>query len=347
MEKFYLEKLSISRRDEFIDYLDEFIDSNNKEYIINKIVDKYLNNDGIAYVEGCPSKTFLLIRKNDNKIVGSLNIRLSLNERLLKLGGHIGYGIRPSERGKGYSKINLYLGLIEAKKFNLDKVMINTEVNNIQSNKTLVSLGGDLVRTEIDTSNNILNNVYWFDVTKCLEKYNDVYRKNIYEMKYNIRKSVRDDSSKIAHVVTIAWNETYKGIVSDEILNNMYKNEKDRAQRAYDNYNEEENNQYVLEVDNEVVGFINIGKSYIDGFDGCGELYALYIIGKYKGFGFGKMLLNKAKEEFKKMGYDKMVIGCLDKNPSNEFYKHMGGKYVKTHIFEKLNLDENLYLFDI
>lgn len=63
MEKFYLEKLSISRRDEFVDYLDEFIDSNNKEYIINKIVNKYLNNDGIAYVEGCPSKTFLLIKK--------------------------------------------------------------------------------------------------------------------------------------------------------------------------------------------------------------------------------------------------------------------------------------------
>lgn len=59
------------------------------------------------------------------------------------------------------------------------------------------------------------------------------------------------------------------------------------------------------------------------------------------------MLLNKAKEEFKKMCYDKMVIWCLDKNPSNEFYKYMGGKYVKTHIFEKLNLDENLYLFDI
>ena len=346
MEKFYLEKPSISRRDEFIDYLDEFIDSNNKEYIINKIVDKYLNNDGIAYVEGCPSKTFLLIRKNDNKVIGSFNIRLSLNEKLLKLGGHIGYGIRPSERGKGYSKINLYLGLIKAKEFNLDKVMINTEVNNIQSNKTLVSLGGELVRTEMDASN-ILNNVYWFDVDKCLEKYNDVYRKYIYEMKYNIRKSVRDDSSKIAHVVTIAWNETYKGIVSNEILNNMYKNEKDRAQRAYDNYNEEENNQYVLEVDDEVVGFINIGKSFTDGFDGCGELYALYIIGKYKGFGFGKMLVNKAKEELKKMGYDKMLIGCLDKNPSNEFYKHLGGKYVKTHIFEKLNLDENLYLFDI
>ena len=59
------------------------------------------------------------------------------------------------------------------------------------------------------------------------------------------------------------------------------------------------------------------------------------------------LLSYETREEFKKMGYDKMVIGCLDKNPSNEFYKHMGGKYVKTHIFEKLNLDENLYLFDI
>ena len=54
--------------------------------------------------------------------------------------------------------------------------MINTEVNNIQSNKTLVSLGGNLVRTEIDTSNNMLNNIYWFDVNECLEKYNKVYK---------------------------------------------------------------------------------------------------------------------------------------------------------------------------
>lgn len=176
MEKFYLEELSILRKNEFIDYLNEFVDSYNKEYIINNIVNKYLNNNGITYIDGCPSRTFLLIRKNDNKIIGTLNIRLSLNEKLLKFGGHIGYGIRPSERGKGYSKINLYLGLIKTKEFNLNKIMINTEVNNIQSNKTLVSLGGNLVRTEIDTSNNMLNNIYWFDVNECLEKYNKVYK---------------------------------------------------------------------------------------------------------------------------------------------------------------------------
>ena len=34
MEKFYLEDLSILRKNEFIDYLNEFVDSYNKEYII-------------------------------------------------------------------------------------------------------------------------------------------------------------------------------------------------------------------------------------------------------------------------------------------------------------------------
>lgn len=41
--------------------------------------------------------------------------------------------------------------------------------------------------------------------------------------------------------------------------------------------------------------------------------YLLYILSKYKGFSFGKMLVNKSKEELKKMGYNKILIGCLDK----------------------------------
>ena len=49
------------------------------------------------------------IKSNDNKIIG--NIKVTLNENLKKFGGHIGYSIRPTERNKGYNKINLYLGL--------------------------------------------------------------------------------------------------------------------------------------------------------------------------------------------------------------------------------------------
>ena len=41
-----------------------------------------------------------------------------------------------------------------------------------------------------------------------------------------------------------------------------------------------------------------------------------------------------------------MIIGCLAGNKSNEFYKHIGGRFIKTRIFEKLQLPENVYYFD-
>ena len=47
-------------------------------------------------------------------------------------------------------------------------------------------------------------------------------------MSYIIRKKERKDCKDIAHVVTVAWNETYKGIVPDEFLNNLYTNEEQR-----------------------------------------------------------------------------------------------------------------------
>ena len=123
----------------------------------------------------CQGKTFLLIRESDNKIVGTINVRWNLSEEMLQFGGHIGYGIRPTERRKGYNKINLYLGMIEAKKVGLEKVMLDCDVNNLGSDKTLKALGGKLERTEIDPSDGILTNVYWFDVNETLEKYKEIY----------------------------------------------------------------------------------------------------------------------------------------------------------------------------
>lgn len=44
----------------------------------------------------------------------------------------------------------------------------------------------------------------------------------------------------------------------------------------------------------------------------------------------------------------KMIIGCLDGNPSNEYYKHIGGKFVKIRTFKLPNqeLPENVYYYD-
>ena len=86
-------------------------------------------------------------------------------------------------------------------------------------------------------------------------------------MNYTIRKKERKDCSDVAHVVTVAWNETYKGIVPDEFLNNLYLNEKERATNSYNKFNENDNHQYVLEVDNKVVGFVNVGSSDESDYD--------------------------------------------------------------------------------
>ena len=42
-----------------------------------------------------------------------------------------------------------------------------------------------------------------------------------------------------------------------------------------------------------------------------------------------------------------MIIACLKGNPTNEFYKYLGGTYVKDGLFERLQLPENIYYYDI
>ncbi len=190
MEKFYFETPSMKRKDEIIEYINEFVEykSNiNGMGSLDKILEGYtfeyalercLNMENKEYAEKmgrCQGKTFLLVRKNDDKIVGTINVRWNLSEAMLQFGGHIGYGIRPTERRKGYNKINLYLGMKEAKKIGLDRVMLDCDVSNIGSDKTLKALGGKLERTEIDPSNGILTNVYWFDVNQTIDKYKNIY----------------------------------------------------------------------------------------------------------------------------------------------------------------------------
>ena len=165
-------------------------------------------------------------------------------------------------------------------------------------------------------------------------------------MDYIIRKKERKDCEAVAHIVTIAWNETYKGIVPDDFLDNLYKNEEERIKNSYDNFDEKENHQYVLEVDNKIVGFINVGSTDELDFNNCGEIHAIYIINGYKGYGFGKKLIETGIKELKNMGYDKMIIACLEGNKTNDFYKHIGGKFIKTRTFELLQLPENVYYYD-
>lgn len=194
MEQFYLEIPSIKRKNDIIDYINELVlynsDINGIE-VLTKILDGYtfeqalghcLNLENKEYAKKLGKaqvKTFLLIRNEDNKVVGALNIRFNLPKKMEQFGGNIGYGIRPSERRKGYNKINLYMGLIEAQKIGLDKVKLVCDASNLGSVKTIEALGGTLERTEIDPCDGVLTSIYRFKVDKTINKYKETFKNNV------------------------------------------------------------------------------------------------------------------------------------------------------------------------
>src|SRR5699024_1090535 len=67
---------------------------------------------------------FFLLGESRDRLLEAVNIRHYLNDSLLKEGGHIGDGIRPSERRKGYATEMIRLALIECKKLGIDKVLM-------------------------------------------------------------------------------------------------------------------------------------------------------------------------------------------------------------------------------
>ena len=76
------------------------------------------------------------------RALGFLNLRLRLNEDLLNYAGHIGYSIRPSERGKSYAKETLRQGLQVAKEKNIKKTLVTCSVNNPASRAVILANGG-------------------------------------------------------------------------------------------------------------------------------------------------------------------------------------------------------------
>jgi predicted acetyltransferase len=105
------------------------------------------------------SDTYFLVNTDINRILGAINLRYTLNDYLAKIGGHIGYGIRPSERQKGYAKTMLLNGLAICRNHGLKKVLITCDKLNIASAKTMMSCGA-ILENEVTENDEIIQR-YW------------------------------------------------------------------------------------------------------------------------------------------------------------------------------------------
>ena len=109
-----------------------------------------------------PSHMFLAVRECDDRIVGIIDLRHHINHPILGTwGGHCGYSVRPSERGKGYATEMLRLNVLKANEMGISKMLITCSEGNIASEKTIVANGG-IYENTIEVEGEKIKR-YWID----------------------------------------------------------------------------------------------------------------------------------------------------------------------------------------
>ena len=127
------------------------------DYYLQHLEVKEGNEKGLV-----PDTTLFCLDRERNILVGAVNLRHYLNEGLLKTGGHIGDGIRPGERRKGYATAMIALALDECRKLGLNRVLMCCDKDNIGSAKSIVNNGG-VLENEVEEDGETVQR-YWIEL---------------------------------------------------------------------------------------------------------------------------------------------------------------------------------------
>lgn len=112
------------------------------------------NPDWVAH------STYFLFDSSENKVLGAINFRHKLNNYLYMYGGHIGYGILPSQRKRGYGIKLLELGLKKCKDIGLREILLCCDVRNLASQNLIRACGG-VLENEVIAPNGLTIQRYW------------------------------------------------------------------------------------------------------------------------------------------------------------------------------------------
>ena len=183
MGNIYLKFPTLEDKEKWIEYIKEYRLDNpkakplsytgdiNYEEWLSKIEKEH---KGIDLQPGrVPSSVYFLM--NGDRIVGNLSIRHNIDNDFLSLyGGHIGYGVRPTERRKGYATIMLNLALEKCDELGLENIMVSCKEDNVGSAKTIENNCGVLKEILFIPEENCNIKKYWINVKEALDKKEDI-----------------------------------------------------------------------------------------------------------------------------------------------------------------------------
>ncbi|MBU1145717.1 MAG: GNAT family N-acetyltransferase [Firmicutes bacterium] len=171
MKSFKLIKLNEQHKEKYLEYVKDWKDEKMSPFTSRmfglpfetylELLEKQENIETVK-IGYMPSSTFVFVDEEE-EIYGVVNIRHQLNELLTNIGGHIGYGIKPSKRRLGYAKIMLNLALLEAKNRGIDKALLICNKDNLPSKKTIERCGGLFENEFIEENKNVVLR-YWIEV---------------------------------------------------------------------------------------------------------------------------------------------------------------------------------------
>lgn len=168
-----LVKPNLDHKAKYLDYLDDWGDqsmtpltSDIKDMTYEDLLTYFYQAEhDINLPRGyVPDSNYFFVDEH-NEIFGFVNIRHYLNDILLKIRGHIAYGIRPSKRGMGLSKIMLKLALEEAKEKGIHRVLMVCDKSNVASAKAIIANKGILENEVYDVTDHKIIQRYWIDLS--------------------------------------------------------------------------------------------------------------------------------------------------------------------------------------
>lgn len=137
------------------------------------------------------------------------------------------------------------------------------------------------------------------------------------------RPAAIEDFPAIVEIGIKAWQESYRGIFPDHLLDNLSIEEK--LKTRIEKF--KENTQYTLVAinnDEVVVGYCDFGISRRPQF-GKGEIYSIYTLPNLKNMGIGKLLMHKSMEILEEQLLSPYIVTTLEANiPAQKFYEKLG-----------------------